>query len=69
MNKAKLLLIVNTAAFITLLISAITGIMMWLGTRGLRDIHVYASLIFVAIVLIHILLNYSWIKNILFRPR
>ena len=65
MNKAKLLLIVNALAFIALLISAITGIMMRLGTRGLRDIHVYASLIFVAIVLIHILLNYNWIKAML----
>lgn len=67
MNKAKLLLIVNALAFIALLISAITGIMMWLGNRGVRGIHVYASLIFVAIVLIHIVLNYSWIKNMIFR--
>ncbi|MCX6708519.1 MAG: DUF4405 domain-containing protein [Candidatus Woesearchaeota archaeon] len=67
MNKAKLLLIVNVSAFIALLISAATGIMMWLGSRGMRDVHVYASLIFVAIVLIHVLLHYSWIKNMIFR--
>lgn len=68
MNKAKLLLPVDAIAFLALLISTITGIMMWLGAgRGLRDIHVYASLIFAAIVLIHILLHYSWIKNVIFR--
>ena len=67
MNKAKLLLVVDVLAFIALLISAATGIMMWLGSRGMRDIHVYASLIFVAIVIIHVLLHYSWIKNMIFR--
>ena len=68
MNEAKLLLPVDVLAFIALLISTITGIMMWLGAgRGLYNVHVYASLIFVAIVLIHILLHYSWIKNMIFR--
>ena len=67
MNKAKLLLPVDVLAFLALLISTITGIMMMTGARGVRDIHVYASLIFAAIVLIHILLHYSWIKNMIFR--
>ncbi len=67
MNKAKLLLIVDILAFITLLASAITGIMMWLGSRGFKDAHVYTSMAFVAIAIIHILLHYNWIKVMLKR--
>ena len=63
MNKAKLLLIVNTLAFIALLVLAITGIMIWLKAGNVFKIHLYASLAFIAIVLIHIILNFSWIKN------
>lgn len=70
MPKAKTLLIIDVTAFITFLVSLITGIMMWLRIGGIPKyislpVHVYASLIFAALIIIHVLLHYKWIKAML----
>jgi len=70
MAKAKTLLLIDILAFITFLVSLITGLMMWLHLGGIQKqillpIHTYGSIIFAALIIIHFLLHYKWIKAML----
>ncbi|VVB81829.1 Uncharacterised protein [uncultured archaeon] len=70
MDKANQFLIVDVLALIAMLISAVTGIMVW-KAPGIKIMytHIFASAAFIALIIIHVLLHSAWIKNTLFRSR
>ena len=81
MKKIELKLSVNILTLLTFLVALISGIVTWtvlpqgegsvfdtfLGLNRFewRDIHIYVSLIFSAIAIIHILLGFNWFKSAL----
>ena len=77
-NKAAKLWIVNILSFILFSILTLTGLINWLllprGYRGeggalvslrhfLRDVHEWTALLFIFIVLVHLVLHWSYIKS------
>lgn len=77
-NKAARLWIVNILSFILFSILTFTGLINWLflprGYRGgnellvslrhfLREVHEWAALLFIVIVLIHLVLHWPYIKS------
>ena len=80
MQNQKLLIIVDIILFVAFLLSLITGLVMWIGLpagsgktgaevlgmtkHSWKDIHLYSSLVFAAIVIGHILMHFNWIKAI-----
>lgn len=73
-------IIIDILAFIAFLISAFSGVVMWLALPSQSGkisleflslarhqwnaIHLFSSLIFVVIIIIHLALHWKWIKNI-----
>ena len=77
-NKAAKLWIVNLLSFILFSILTFTGLINWLllprGYRGgggflislrhfLREVHEWTALLFIVIVLVHLVLHWSYIKS------
>ena len=65
MKKNSLLKIVNPITALTFLIQALSGLFMWfsLGDYELLNlIHKWSGLGFLSAVLVHVYLNFSWIK-------
>jgi hypothetical protein len=77
-NKAEKLWVVNIISFILLMVLAVTGLINWLLVPGgyrteggfmmslrhfLREIHEWTGLFFIIIILIHIMLHWSYIKS------
>ncbi len=68
MNKIKLLKLVNPVLGISFLLQAISAVTMVLGKapRWLYKLHIINGLIFIIIAIVHVTLNWGWIKaNIL----
>jgi len=80
MSRNRLYIIINLIALLAFLVSFGSGLVLWLGpsvgsgrtgadfwTLARHDwftIHLYASLILGLIVVVHILIHFSWIRNI-----
>lgn len=80
MKQQRWFIVIDILAFITFLMSLFSGLVMWLilpdrsGQLGLEfwglarhdwsNIHLRSSLFFVAVILIHLILHWNWIKNI-----
>jgi cytochrome b subunit of formate dehydrogenase len=69
MVKASKLLVVNVCAFILFLMQAITGGWIWIDMLGglrpplaLLRIHPIGGIVLVVFILLHIYINWKWIK-------
>jgi hypothetical protein len=78
-TRVRSLFLVNLAAFLTLVGTTVTGLVLWLGVEkgagaarafwGLRrfewgDLHLYFSLAFVALFMFHLLQHWRWIRAV-----
>lgn len=67
MNKAKLLKIVNPIIFLLFIIQVITSLILFFGfkipdIKDVVEIHEYNGLILIVMIIIHVFLNWDWIK-------
>ncbi|MBN2096717.1 DUF4405 domain-containing protein [Candidatus Peregrinibacteria bacterium] len=78
--KQRWFIIIDILAFAAFAVSLFSGFIMWLvlpyrsGQSGLTfwgwarhdwgDLHLYASLFFAVVVLIHLIVHWKWVKNI-----
>jgi hypothetical protein len=78
MLKAKLLKIVNPILILNALVQALSGLILFLLVRFpnfpvrvpyLDEIHSYAGLALSALIIIHFILNWAWVKNTFFSPK
>ena len=70
MNKNQWLKIVNSALFISFLAQVCTSLWLLLNfTETAAMIHKYNGLFFIALVITHITLNWSWVRSALFRKK
>ncbi|MFA5143918.1 MAG: DUF4405 domain-containing protein [Candidatus Omnitrophota bacterium] len=75
MNKTRLLKISNIFLFFSMLIQALTGLMLYLGLfvtspglfKTIIEIHEYNGLLMTVLVLLHLVLNWGWIKAQFFK--
>jgi quinol-cytochrome oxidoreductase complex cytochrome b subunit len=76
-SKFLILKVTNSLLFITFVIQACTGVALAFHLSFSRprvyeavgEIHEYAGFIFIILAVIHISLNWSWIRNQLFKKR
>jgi hypothetical protein len=80
MKKTDVNVIINVAAFILFLLLASTGLLIWLvlpsghgyltiwgmNRHVWGDIHFWIALSFLVLIVIHLILHWSWIKSMLF---
>ncbi len=80
MKKVDFNLIVNVVAFILFLLLASTGLLIWLqlppghghltvwgmNRHAWGDIHFWVAVGFLVLIVVHLILHWSWIKYILF---
>lgn len=74
MNKMKLLLPVNVVLFLSFLLQLITIIIIFFGIRTpsmqmVLEIHEYNGLLLVGLVILHLILNWNWVKANFFKKR
>jgi hypothetical protein len=68
MNKNSWLKIINPVLFISLLLQAVTVVILLSGENpAVEEIHKYNGMFFVALIIIHTILNWAWIKANFFR--
>lgn len=72
MDKTKLLKFVNPVLFVSAAIQIITGVLIALhltggGSEAVFEIHEHNGFIFAGLVIIHIYLNWEWVKGLLRR--
>jgi uncharacterized membrane protein len=69
MVKTTLLKVVNPLLFFVFIVQAFTGILMFLekDTELCSEIHEYNGLVMIGLIIIHITLNWGWIKATFFR--
>lgn len=66
MDKAKLFKMVNIALLISAAIQIVTSILIFSGilrSEAVVEVHEYNGIIFIVLVLIHVYLNWGWIKS------
>jgi len=66
MDKTKLLKMVNPVLFISAVIQIITSILIFSGllrSKEVAELHEYNGIVFIVLVLIHIYLNWGWVKS------
>lgn len=80
MRKPDVNLIINVAAFILFLLLASTGLLIWLqlppghgyltvwgmNRHAWGDIHFWIAVSFLVLIVVHLVLHWSWIKSMLF---
>lgn len=74
MNKAKWLVVVNPVLFFSVLVQIITGVILFYDLFSSRlalisRVHGYNGFLLTCLLIIHILLNWSWIKANFFKRR
>jgi len=73
MNKQKILKWLNLALFALFAVQAVTGILAFTGllenAEAAGEVHEYAGLAMVLIVLAHLWLNWGWVKLNFFKKR
>ena len=75
MNKAKLLKISNLVLFISMIIEVLTGIVLFFDLfvmqaklfMAMAQIHKYNGIILTALVILHLVLNWGWIRSQFFK--
>jgi len=72
MNKPKWLVWLNPFLFLSLLIQAVSGVVLFFSLMPAWDemiarVHSYNGFIFVFLALTHLMLNWSWVKANLFQ--
>ncbi|MDD5136207.1 MAG: DUF4405 domain-containing protein [Candidatus Omnitrophica bacterium] len=75
MNKIKLLMIVNLFLFLSMLAQIMTGLVLFFGLfaakaklfEAITEIHEYNGLILAVLVILHVALNWGWIKSQFFK--
>ena len=70
MNRLKLMAILVVILFISFLMQALTGLLLLSGTSlfGVtldiwRDLHVISAIILLVVIVLHIVVNWSWITT------
>ena len=65
MKKQKLMMVSNALLFISFVIQAVAGVILFFypGPRGLVELHRYNGLVFVILALAHIGHNWAWVKS------
>ena len=73
MNKQKTLKWLNLALFALFAVQAVTGVLAFTGllenAEVAGEVHEYAGLAMVVIVLMHLWLNWGWVKLNFFKKR
>lgn len=74
MNRLKWLIVTNIVLFCSMAVQVITGIMLFFGMflrhLGFTErLHSYNGLALVILVVLHIALNWGWVKANIFRLR
>lgn len=74
MSKNTWLKIINPVMFISLLLQAATGLLLFFRLfishfRTIGEVHEYNGLLFLVLVITHLALNWSWIKANLFKTK
>ena len=72
MNKAKWLVWLNPFLFLSLLIQAVSGVILFLNLLPAWDeliarVHSYNGFIFVLLALVHLTMNWSWVRANFFK--
>lgn len=72
MNKLKALKIVNPILFLSFLVQLVTSLIIVLRIRAPHlkayfEIHQYNGLLFIALILVHVYLNFGWIRAAYFK--
>ena len=64
MNKAKALIAVNFALFAAACVQAASGlILVWADVRVLQIIHHYNGIFLSGMIVVHLALNWGWVKS------
>lgn len=64
MKKTSILKIINPLLFIIALLQAVTGAIYFLGGNGLNSIiHMIGGAVMAGLAVIHIFLNWGWVKS------
>ena len=74
MNKALWLKVLNPWLFLSTLMQAVTGVMLFFSlfprsSEIARAIHNYNGLVFIALALGHLALNWTWVKVTFFNRK
>jgi len=73
MNKQKTLKWLNLALFALFVVQAVTGVLAFTGllenAEVAGEVHEYAGLAMVLVVLVHLWLNWGWVKLNFFKKR
>ncbi|MCX5716266.1 MAG: DUF4405 domain-containing protein [Candidatus Omnitrophica bacterium] len=72
MNKAKLMKVVNPLLLLSAIIQMLTGVFLFFNLFAkqlsfMSSLHEYNGIIFTALVLIHIWLNWRWFSAVFFK--
>ncbi len=73
-TKVVALRITNPVLAVVAVAQAVTGVMMSLFAESIpfgmvRQVHLYTGYTFVALIIIHVVLNWSWVKSTFFRKK
>ncbi|MCM8760549.1 MAG: DUF4405 domain-containing protein [Candidatus Omnitrophica bacterium] len=72
MNRAKTLKVVNAALLVSFLAQTVTALIIYFGIdipdmKLVYDIHEHNGMIMIVLVLVHVALNWGWIKANFFK--
>ena len=69
MNKIKLQKIINSLLFIVFAVQVITSLFLLFnrGTEAIAEVHKYNGVLFIALAVIHIMLNWGWVRSVIFK--
>jgi hypothetical protein len=71
MNKLSLLKVLNPLLVLSFLLQAVTVVFIMLrtGPEWTIKVHIYNGLAFLALALVHVMLNWGWIKANMFKRK
>jgi uncharacterized membrane protein YkvI len=71
MNQAKLLKIVNVLLFLSVLTQVTTVVIFKTigGSEAIGELHEINGYVFIALIITHLVLNWNWIKSVLFKKK
>lgn len=72
MNKARWLLVVNAFLLLSIIMQALTGLMLFLNMFTYREelisrVHAYNGFVLAGLIAIHLALNWNWVKANFFK--
>jgi hypothetical protein len=74
MNRLKWLVVINAALFFSVFLQITTGVMLFFDilvskSELISRVHAYNGFLFVVLLVMHLVLNWGWIKSNLFKRR